>query len=136
MTLPSFLMIKAIIAICLITLNKSVKRFSDIWFVMIYLGIILGYVWSVYRLKPYNYARMNLWQLCLAIAVLWVGILSSAAKFVNSELFTNVLFLVLLIFGWLCIYAACYLILKKFRREFPVLVVSPKPEKIENLMRF
>lgn len=56
--------------------------------------------------------------------------------FAKFTMFINVLLLVLLVLGWFCIYVVGHLILGKYIKCFPVLLASPKPEKIENLMRF
>ena len=93
-------MLKAVFPVILIISNKTLKRYNEIVFGGVHLVIIVGYIVCTWKLKPYNYARMNLWQIMLSFAAFWIGVLSGLDSVLPETNQTRLTLMILLILGW------------------------------------
>ncbi|CAG9319095.1 unnamed protein product [Blepharisma stoltei] len=127
---PHFLMIKTIIQIILIVMNKTVKRTQDITHGILFILVMIIYIVFLFKFKPYNYSRFNLWQNLSLIGVVWLALLSIVVLGTkgNSLILTVFLFL-----GWLAIiFYGLYI----QRKKYPSLLFRKKAHDTSSLFRF
>ncbi|CAG9319128.1 unnamed protein product [Blepharisma stoltei] len=127
---PLFLMVKTIIQVALIVMNKTVKRAQDITHGALFVLVMIIYIAFLFKFKPYNYSRFNLWQNLSLIGVVWLAILSTIALGAkgNSAILT-----VLLCAGWAMIGISGLYIQKK---KCPSLLFRKKGNDTTNLFKF
>ncbi|CAG9319127.1 unnamed protein product [Blepharisma stoltei] len=127
---PLFLMVKTIIQVALIVMNKTVKRAQDITHGVLFIAVMIIYIVFLYKFKPYNYSRFNLWQNLSLIGVVWLAILSTVALGTkgNSVILTIFLFVGWLIIGLIGLYIQ--------RKRCPSLLFRKKGHDTASLFKF
>ncbi|CAG9331427.1 unnamed protein product [Blepharisma stoltei] len=127
---PLYLMIKTIIQVMLIVLNKTIKRSNDIAHGFIFSFMILLYLAFVWRFKAYNYGRFNWWHQLSLVGVAWVSCLSTINFLVEGSSFPWV---ALIIAGWAIIILTGLLVQKK---KYPSLLFRKKGKDTSSLFKF
>ncbi|CAG9335588.1 unnamed protein product [Blepharisma stoltei] len=72
-----FLMVKSLLQVCIIVLNKTVKVYSQSLHGACYILLFSGFLLFCIKKKPYNYDRCNLWSIISYCAIIWSVSLSS-----------------------------------------------------------
>ncbi|CAG9331428.1 unnamed protein product [Blepharisma stoltei] len=129
-SIPLYLMIKTVIQVMLIVLNKTLKRSSDIAHGFIFTFIILFYLAFVWRFKAYNYGRFNWWLKLSLIGVSWVSCLSTIIFLVEESSFPWVS---LIIAGWAILILIGFAVQKK---KYPSLLFRKKGKDTSTLFKF
>ncbi|CAG9319100.1 unnamed protein product [Blepharisma stoltei] len=127
---PYFLMVKTVIQVLLIAMNKTVRRAQDITHRILFIFVMIFYVVFLLKFKPYNYPRFNLWQNLSLIGVVWLAILSTIALGVKVN---SIILTILLFIGWLIIVLYGLYIQKK---KYPSLLFRKKHHDITSLFKF
>ncbi|CAG9319103.1 unnamed protein product [Blepharisma stoltei] len=127
---PSFLMIKTIVQVSLIVMNKTVKRAQNIIHGVLFIFIMIFYITFLFKFKPYNYSRFSLWQNLSLIGVTWQAILSTIALGVKGN---SIILTVLLFSGWFIIIVFGLYIQRK---KYPSLLYRKKPHDTTSLFKF
>lgn len=63
-------MVKTVVQITLIVMNKTVKRADQVTHGFIFTGSMLLYVLFIAKIRPYNYERYSWWQIMSIIGVI------------------------------------------------------------------
>jgi hypothetical protein len=85
----------------LIVLTKTIGRESEFAHAIIFILTMVAFAAFVWKIKPYNYNRFNLWQFLIFAAVIWLAFLA----FINISVGFNspnsaIAVAVLLFGGW------------------------------------
>ncbi|CAG9319384.1 unnamed protein product [Blepharisma stoltei] len=129
-TSPLFLMVKSVVQIILIAMNKTVKRADSAIHGALFAVIMAAYIGFIFRWKPYNYPRFCWWQALSLIGVLWLSVLSTISS--NVEGGYLILFLLVCI-GWVLIGAVGIYVQRK---KYPSLLYRRKGLDTTHLFRF
>ncbi|CAG9319136.1 unnamed protein product [Blepharisma stoltei] len=128
--LPIYLMVKSIVQMMLITLNKTLKRASDISHGIVFIVIMTAYVWYILKYNAFNYGRFNFWQALSLIVVIWLALLSVILLSAGGN---SIVYITILIVGWAMIGLVGILIQKK---KYPSLLYKKKPRNESALFSF
>ena len=97
-TLPFFLMVKTVLQISLIILNKTVKHTNSIAHVFIYLGFMTLFLLFSLKFQCYGYKRPQMWHVLSLVAVIFPTLLVIIDTFIEANI--DILLLALLLCGW------------------------------------
>ncbi|CAG9313271.1 unnamed protein product [Blepharisma stoltei] len=127
---PEYIMTKSVTQVLFITLNKMISLYDPIAQGFVYLGLIIAYI--VYNIKrpPYNYDRINMWQIDLLACVAWSVLLTSVSHGMDGG---YLLLMIIKVSGW-CALILVGLILQT--KRFPALLYRPQPQNIAMLFKF
>ncbi|CAG9321932.1 unnamed protein product [Blepharisma stoltei] len=127
---PEYLTIKSAVQVIYIALNKAISIYSKTAQGFIYLSLIIVFI--VYNVKkpPFNYDRMNMWQIILLCCVCWSVLLTSISSGINKFYLELVIVKVV---GW-AVMVGLGLALQA--KRFPGLLIRPQPPNIAQLFRF
>ncbi|CAG9319078.1 unnamed protein product [Blepharisma stoltei] len=127
---PIFLMVKTVVQIIFIVMNKTVKRAETTVHGILYIVIMIAYITFLFIYKPYNYPRVCWWQALSLIGVVWLAILST----ISANIQANYLYYFLsLCLGWLLLaFIGIYVQIKKY----PSLLFRKKGLDTTNLFKF
>ncbi|CAG9332940.1 unnamed protein product [Blepharisma stoltei] len=127
---PLFLMVKTIVQITLIVMNKTVKRAQSTLHGVLFLLVMVLYIIFLFKFKPYNYPRFSLWQALVLIGVVWLALLSIITQSLggNELLLTFILILGLIIIALIGIYVQ--------RKKYPSLLFRKKGHDTSTLFKF
>ena len=129
-TNTSFYMVKGIVQVSLIILNRAIKNTSPPLHGGLVAGVLLGFALFTARVKPHNYERANLWRLLSIMIACWSIFMATGYWIVNEYQY---LWTFLYFFGW--VLAIIFgLVLQK--RRYPSLLYSEKAIPISDLFKF
>jgi hypothetical protein len=129
LTYPKFLMIKSVIQVFLIVLEKTVGKSDDIAHCIVYLLLILAYVLISVRNPPFNYKVLNFWHAVTLIAVVILALLN-LLEMVTSE---RLLYVILLFSSWGVLAVCGYFVQRKF---FTAFLQFDKNKNLDKLFNF
>ncbi|CAG9319080.1 unnamed protein product [Blepharisma stoltei] len=129
-TTPLFLMVKTIVQLILIVLNKTLKRATGLGHGIVFTVAMVCYVAFIYKFKPYNYPRFSWWQILVMIGVAWLAFLSTVCIGLG---YGSLIFLIVLIFGWVLI--ACIGVYVQ-KRKYPSMLYRKKGQTVTDLFKF
>ncbi|CAG9335427.1 unnamed protein product [Blepharisma stoltei] len=128
---PLYLMIKSVFQMSAVVLNKTVKPTEPHAHGYIYFGTLIAFAVFLYWKKPYNYGRINLWQIIAimgaAWSIFWTSVYNSATES------TFVPWLVLQLSGWAIFLLSGVILQKKY---CPSYLFRPKPISLAVLVKF
>ncbi|CAG9319093.1 unnamed protein product [Blepharisma stoltei] len=127
---PLFLMIKTIVQVTLIVMNKTVKRAQDITHGVLFIIVMVIYILFIFKFKPYNYGRFSWWQGVSLAGVAWLALISVIGLILRDD-YTPLL--IILIIGWLIIAIIGFYIQRK---KYPSLLFKQKDKDTSTLFRF
>lgn len=127
---PLILMIKAIIQVLIVILNRTVKKSHESLHGISIILLFIMFSLILLKVKPYNYARTNMWKLLSNAAIIWTCILTSIYWYTKVEPYIWTTFIVL---GWILIIG---LGIVYQRKKYPNLLISEKPLDISALVKF
>ncbi|CAG9332926.1 unnamed protein product [Blepharisma stoltei] len=127
---PLFLMVKTMVQIALIVMNKTVKRAQSILHGILFLIVMSFYIIFLFKFKPYNYARFSWWQTLILIAVLWLSFLSVIEQSIggNQIILISILCFGFIIIGLLGLYVQ--------HKKYPSLLFRKKGQDTSSLFVF
>ncbi|CAG9331229.1 unnamed protein product [Blepharisma stoltei] len=129
-TLPLFLMIKTVIQVSLIVMNKTIKRAQSTAHAVLFIVVIALYTLFIHKYKPYNYQRYSWWEFITLVAVLWISILAIIHTVVDDS---SPAWIVTLFAGWIIIGTYGYLVMRK---KYPSLLYRAKGHDTSALFQF
>jgi len=62
-------MVKTMVQITLVIMNKTVKRAESTLHGALFIAVMVLYIAFLFKFKPYNYPRFSWWQALVSIAV-------------------------------------------------------------------
>ncbi|CAG9332923.1 unnamed protein product [Blepharisma stoltei] len=127
---PLFLMVKTIVQIILIVMNKTVKRAQNLLHGALFILVMGLYIGFLFKFKPYNYPRFSWWQTLVSIGVGWLALVSVVEQSIDAG---PIILLSVLCFGFLII---GFLGLYIQRKKYPSLLFRKKGQDTSNLFRF
>ena len=116
---PFFLLLKTCFQILLIAIGKSLQSSSPIAHGVVFTIIISIFTGLIYKLKPFNYNRCNLWEFSSMVAVSYLSFLATLSYVKNP---THVGWFIALIIGWGIIGGVSFYVQKMY---MPNLLVPP-----------
>ncbi|CAG9332922.1 unnamed protein product [Blepharisma stoltei] len=127
---PLFLMVKTMIQIILIVMNKTVKRAQNLLHGALFIFVMIIYIAFLYKFKPFNYQRYSWWQTLVSVGVVWLALISviEQSSGVNPIFLLSVLCFGFLIIGLLGVYVQ--------RKKYPSLLFRKKGQDTSNLFKF
>ncbi|CAG9332938.1 unnamed protein product [Blepharisma stoltei] len=128
--IPLFLMVKTMIQITLVVMNKTVKRAQSTLHGVLFVLVMILYIIFLFKFKPYNYPRFSWWQILVLIGVLWLAILSIIAQSFGGDPFilTSILIFGLIIIALIGVYVQ--------HKKYPSLLFRRKGQDTTNLFKF
>ncbi|CAG9331440.1 unnamed protein product [Blepharisma stoltei] len=129
-SMPLYLMVKTVIQVMLVVMNKTLKRSSDIAHGFVFTVLILMYAGFVWRFKAFNYARFNWWQQLSLIGVAWVSFLSTINFLAGGTTFP---WISLILGGWVIVVLIGLAVQKK---KYPSLLFRKKGKDTSTLFKF
>ncbi|CAG9332927.1 unnamed protein product [Blepharisma stoltei] len=127
---PLFLMVKTIVQITLIVMNKTVKRAQSLLHGALFIVVMSFYVAFLFKFKPFNYARFSWWQTLISIGVVWLALISVIEQSIGGDYLVLVS---ILFFGFIMIaLIGVYVQYKKY----PSLLFRKKGQDTSNLFIF
>ncbi|CAG9331452.1 unnamed protein product [Blepharisma stoltei] len=127
---PMYLMVKTVIQVILIVLNKTLKRASDVAHGFAFTFAILIYIGIIWKFKAYNYGRFNWWQQLSLIGVAWVDILCIMNFLIGSS---NFPWAAIILGGWVLIICIGLIVQRK---KYPSLLYRKKGKDTSILFKF
>ncbi|CAG9332932.1 unnamed protein product [Blepharisma stoltei] len=127
---PLFLMVKTMVQIILIAMNKTVKRAQSILHGILFILAMFFYIIFLFKFKPYNYPRFSWWQALVSTGVVWFAIISIAAQCIGG---TPLILVFILILG-LAIIAIIGVYVQQ--KKYPSLLFRNKGQDTSNLFKF
>ncbi|CAG9332930.1 unnamed protein product [Blepharisma stoltei] len=128
--IPLFLMVKTMVQIILIVMNKTVKRAQSALHGALFLIVMLIYISFLHKFKPYNYARFSWWQTLILIAVVWLAFLSMVAQSIGGNPF---ILSAMLCSGWVVIILVGIYVQHK---KYPSLLFRKRGQDTSTLFKF
>ncbi|CAG9332933.1 unnamed protein product [Blepharisma stoltei] len=127
---PLFLMVKTIVQITLVVMNKTVKRAESTTHGGLFIAVMVLYIIFLFKFKPYNYPRFSWWQTLISIAVVWLAFLSIIAQNIGGSplILTSILVSGLIIIALIGVYVQ--------HKKYPSLLFRKKGQDASNLFRF
>jgi ABC-type branched-subunit amino acid transport system substrate-binding protein len=98
---PFFLLLKTCVQILLIAIGKSLQSTSPLAHSIVFTILISMFAAVIYRLRPFNYNRCNLWEFSSILAVSYLSFLATLSYSGDP---TNIGWFVALMGGWLIIF--------------------------------
>ncbi|CAG9319391.1 unnamed protein product [Blepharisma stoltei] len=123
-------MVKTVVQIILIVMNKTVKRAESTVHGALFSIIMAVCIGFIFRCKPYNYPRFCWWQALSLIGVLWLSVLSAISSSVEGGY--SIYFLLVCI-GWVLIGVIGIYVQRK---KYPSLLYRRKGLDTTHLFRF
>ncbi|CAG9331435.1 unnamed protein product [Blepharisma stoltei] len=127
---PLYLMIKAVVQVVIIVLNKTLKRSSNIAHGFLFTFLMMLYIGCFYKFKAYKYGRFNLWHQLSLVGVAWVSLLSTINFLILGSSFPWISFI---IGGWTITILIGFLIQRK---KYPSLLYRKKGRETSTLFKF
>jgi len=121
---PFFLLLKTCMQILLIAIGKSLQSTSPVAHGVVYTILISIFAGLIYKLKPFNYHRCNLWEFSSILAVSYLSFLATLSYAKDPE---NVGWFIALALGWALIFLVSFLIQRK---KMPNLLLPPSGSRI------
>ena len=122
---PFFLLLKTCFQILLIAIGKSLQSSSPIAHGVVFTIIISIFTGLIYKLKPFNYNRCNLWEFSSMVAVSYLSFLATLSYVRNP---THIGWFIALAIGWGIIGGVSLYVQKK---HMPNLLVPPSGNRIK-----
>ena len=129
-TSTSFYMVKGIVQVALIILNRAIKNTSPPLHGGLVIVVLLGFALFTVKVKPHNYERANLWRLLSIMVACW-SIIMATGYWITTEY--QYLWTFLYFFGWV-LAVGFGIVLQK--RRYPSLLYSEKAINISELFQF
>ncbi|CAG9314843.1 unnamed protein product [Blepharisma stoltei] len=95
---PKTAVYKSALYFIMIGVNKNLDFVSKALEGMVYSFILLALAFIYWKIRIYNYPRMNMWAIISVFAVIWSNVISSIYSLVNDDM--NSLWELGLIIGW------------------------------------
>ena len=118
---PFFLLLKTCMQILLIAIGKSLQSTSPLGHGVVYTILITIFTISIYKIKPFNYHRCNLWEFSSILAVAYLSLLATLSYIGNS---TNIGWFIGLMVGWSLIFGVSIIVQNKYMPN--LLIASPQ----------
>ena len=133
-TRPQYLIVKTMFQLLLIILSKTLQRSHHLIHAFFYLFLVIIFAIVVILMRPYNYARFNLWNFLALCGNIWLSIITILALYEsarNNDLIVAIFlgFIAIVIFGIL------FQTLKK-NSHFPQYMTNPHSKHFEDKVRF
>ncbi|CAG9332931.1 unnamed protein product [Blepharisma stoltei] len=127
---PLFLMVKTIVQMTLIVMNKTVKRAQNNLHGALFIAVMGFYIIFLFKFKPYNYPRFSWWQTLVSIAVVWLAFLSIIAQNGGDDplILTSILILGFIVIAIIGVYVQ--------HKKYPSLLFRKKGQDASNLFKF
>ena len=121
---------KALIQLVIVVLHRTVKKTHEALLGGCFLMLIGIFTVIIYKFKPFNYQRANMWKLISNIACCWVFLLSSLYWYLKVVPY---LWTCLIVIGWtgFAIFGQIYQ-----KKHYPSLLISEKSLDISDLVKF
>ncbi|OMJ76504.1 hypothetical protein SteCoe_24126 [Stentor coeruleus] len=116
---PFFLLLKTCVQILLIAIGKSLQSISPLAHGIVFTLLISAYSIIIYKLKPFNYNRCNLWQFSSILAVVYISFLATLSYTGDPE---YIGWFIALVVGWALIIGISLFIQRKY---MPNLLIPP-----------
>ncbi|OMJ78302.1 hypothetical protein SteCoe_21897 [Stentor coeruleus] len=116
---PFFLLLKTCMQILLIAIGKSLQSTSPLAHGIVFTILISTFTGLIYKLKPFNYHRCNLWEFSSILAVAYMSFLATLSYAGDP---TNVGWFIALAIGWATIIGVSLFIQRKY---MPNLLIPP-----------
>ncbi|CAG9335587.1 unnamed protein product [Blepharisma stoltei] len=126
-----FLMVKSLLQVCIIVLNKTVKVYSQSLHGACYILLFLGFLLFCIKKKPYNYDRCNLWSIISYCAIIWSVSLSSLFWILPVKMYSIWLAFEYIGWGLMIAFGLCYQ-----KNHYPSLLYSEEAPDITLFFRF
>ncbi|CAG9331430.1 unnamed protein product [Blepharisma stoltei] len=127
---PLYLMVKTVVQVVLIVMNKTIKRSNDIAHGFLFTFLVIFYILILLKFKAYNYERFNWWHNLTLAGVTWVSFLSTMNFLINGKSFP---WISLILGGWGVLALIGLLVQKK---KYPSLLFRKKGKDTSNLFKF
>ncbi|CAG9332921.1 unnamed protein product [Blepharisma stoltei] len=127
---PLFLMVKTMVQITLIVMNKTVKRAQSALHGALFITVMVLYIIFLCKFKPYNYARYSWWQTLILIGVVWLAFLS----IISQNIWGNPLTLTLILGSGLVIIGLIGIYIQY--KKYPSLLFRKKGQDTSTLFKF
>lgn len=92
-TLPLYLICKSVFQLWLIMLAKTLAIVNVIAHSIVYFISIVLFTLLIFKMRPYNYNRFNLWQVFIFVCLCWVALLNIGNLAFSFEALTTSLLL-------------------------------------------
>ncbi|CAG9331441.1 unnamed protein product [Blepharisma stoltei] len=129
-SIPLFLMVKTVVQILLIVLNKTLKRADEVVHGFLFVGLLILSIAFILKFKAYNYPRFTFWQILSLAGVAWIALLGTIF-FISRD--NNFPWIALIIGGLLFI--LIYGLIRQ-RKGYPSLLFRKKTRDTSTLFRF
>ena len=123
---PYFLLLKTCMQILLIAIGKSLQSISPVAHGVVYTILISMFSVAIYKMRPFNYNRCNLWEFTSILCVAYMSFLATLSYSTDP---TNVGWFLALMAGWIVILGVAFLVQK---RHMPNLLITQRSGKGKN----
>ena len=123
---PFFLLLKTCFQILLISVSKSLQGISPLANGIIFTFIISAFGLVTFKIRPFNYARFNLWEIGSIAAVCFYSVLATVSQQVQPD---NLMWFVALAVGWGVILVVCLVIQWRNLPNLMMAAVQKKPRR-------
>lgn len=120
---PKFLLLKTCMQILLIAIGKSLQSISPVAHGVVFTILISSFAVAIYKLRPFNYNRCNLWEFTTILSVAYMSFLATLS-YVKDP--THIGWFIALMLGWFIIIGGSLLIQRKY---MPNLLLAPGKNK-------
>ena len=120
---PYFLLLKTCMQILLIAIGKSLQSISPIAHGVVYTILISMFTVAIYKMRPFNYNRCNLWEFTSILCVAYMSFLATLSYSTDP---TNVGWFIALMAGWMVMLGVALMVQKKF---MPNLLITHRSGK-------
>jgi hypothetical protein len=119
--LPLMLMLKTVVQMMFIILNKTIFRSNILAHGVLYLIFLLGYILFNVKVVTFNYKRVWFWHLLSLFGVCWIAVLATMDTMIED----HDAFVYLLFAGW-----GVIMLFGLFfqRKRYPSMLFRPKPK--------
>ena len=109
--------------ILLIAIGKSLQSISPIAHGVVYTILISMFTVAIYKMRPFNYNRCNLWEFTSILCVAYMSFLATLSYSTDP---TNVGWFIALMAGWMVMLGVALMVQKKF---MPNLLITHRSGK-------
>ncbi|CAG9331429.1 unnamed protein product [Blepharisma stoltei] len=127
---PLYLMVKTVVQVVLIVLNKTLKRSSGVTHGFVFTFFIGLYAVFFLKFRAYNYGRYNLWLQLSLIGIAWISCLATINMLIKRHSFP---WISLILGGWCILIFIGFIIQKK---KYPNLLYRKKGKDTSTLFKF
>ena len=108
--LPAFLIMKNVVRIILIVCSKTLFRKDEVLHAFVFIAIMIAYIAFNYRVKAYNYERVQFWHIMSLFAILWLAFILLMKLILKADKNELLAYILLINVGWgvMIIYGVYY----------------------------